>query len=182
MADLARIYHYYIHGVNGDEELPAEINEDDEDYRQEDDADTAPVEAKRKVPEAAASSGLGSAKKKARQEHMQHDASHVNIVIHAYKGENLIFKQNLQEVSTVEVELMHKRKDTLALYLRIHPKAGSCKFPLYLYYCPYILERETRPADTYEQPPDEPIYNKPIISSYWQVSVLKARARELSTA
>lgn len=120
----------------------------------DDDDDDSSVRHCKKKRKKGSSSGHKSAKKGRRDDAADSEQVDigVNIVIHAYRGKEIVFKSSLQDVSTVEVELMYKRKDELPLYLKIHPEEGkgkkACKFSMYLYYCPFIRASPLHPECT----------------------------------
>lgn len=190
--DLARIYHYYLHGKSGDLDLPLDDDQDDKDEDGEEEEDAGGdggerVRSKRGRGEEGAAkpkivSGGASATpfnphhqsdasarehghKKMRVPEGSRPASHngIDIRIHAYRLDEEMTSFSLRDVKTVETQLMRRKKSEETIFLDINPAKGKCRVAIYLYYFPFVLEKETRPSDKFEK-----AETSAIMSCYWQ--------------
>ncbi len=113
--DLARVYHYYLHGLHGTKDLPEkEIDEDDGDSddssEQDSDDEVGASSAKKR--------GKSSSQKQSTPKKPKHSCSSAEeaeldsvnnkliITIFAVKGVNVEYRKSLKDVSSVEVRLM----------------------------------------------------------------------------
>lgn len=110
--DLARVYHYYLHGRDGDKVLPDKEASDDEDADVDSGDDSAPSSASKKRKSSGSQKAVSAKKSKALSApaltcvHDEENAK-ISISVFAVKGSKITFQTNLRDVSSVEVKLMH---------------------------------------------------------------------------
>lgn len=146
LQELARTFHFYLHGIQGDERLPANLEEHDEEVEvddEEEDGNGGKKGAGKRSKKSTVDASTGAGRKKARGGDSDSEQRDVisTIKVHVYKQDELMALIPLHEVCTVETVLMQKKvEDVKEIFMTVVPTASNarpCRISLFLYYCPF---------------------------------------------
>jgi len=184
LPDLARTYHYYLHGKEGMEDLPEDSSDEEECTSDDEESALSPSRAgvssrKRKAP-----AQNDSSTAKAQRLLLGGGATaggpkgKLTMMVHACKDSECVYSKDLAEVNSVETKL-HKAKvgEEMDLFIQVKTNAGLTKLYCKLFYCPFV-DRETRPADEFEEDEATGI----LWGMYWQGRWIPYEASDVKLA